>query len=254
MSPSILFHRFRKARVLAIPLPPIIVTLVGLVAAGQLMARPWAGTTALMSHGLVTPLFLVTLIALGCALGIILVVGRIRVEDVGLDPDYVGRGFGLVVMTWAAAQVVGVIPRVVANRPVVLDPVFEHGSRWELFGTLLTSLGTASLEEIVFRGFLLIQIYLLLLRKPERSEQALYVATAVVLLLSSLAALPHDLPFASWRAAVEHELIFAGGGLFLTWLFLRTRNIFFVIGVHALLLAPTPIVAGPTGGGRWFHP
>jgi hypothetical protein len=44
------------------------------------------------------------------------------------------------------------------------------------------------------------------------------------------------------------------GGGFLSWLYLRTRNNFFVIGVHALLLAPSPVVAGPRGGGAWFHP
>ena len=205
------------------------------------------------TNGLVSSRFLITLLALGLALAIILLIGRIRLDDLGLDPDYLGRGIGIVVMIWAAAQVIGVIPRVVANRPVALDPVFEHGSRWDLAGGLIAGLSTASLEEIVFRGFLLIQLYLLLSRGRDKSGPALTTATVIVLAVTSLVSLPTLLPYASTRAVIESQAVLLATGLFLTWLFVRTRNIFFVIGVHALLLAPTPIVAGPHRGGAWYH-
>jgi hypothetical protein len=62
------------------------------------------------------------------------------------------------------------------------------------------------------------------------------------------------LPYPSLELAATDQGVLLLGGLLLSWLYLRTRNLFFVIGVHALLLAPSPVVAGPRGGGGWYQP
>jgi hypothetical protein len=41
--------------------------------------------------------------------------------------------------------------------------------------------------------------------------------------------------------------------VYLCWIYLRSRNLFFTIGIHMLLLAPTPVVAGIRGEPTWFH-
>lgn len=249
-----MFERVRQARPLSLPLPPLFVAAVGWLAASHLAMARWPAVLETATRGVITPLFLASAAGVGLVLLATLLVGRIGLDDLGLDPDYVGRGIGIVVMIWAAAQVVGVIPRVVANRPVALDPVFEAGSRWELAGKFLDALGTASLEEIAFRGFLLVQLYLLFLRKRGKPHTAIGYAIVVVLLIAGLASLGWRYPYESTRLGVESQAVVLATGLFLTWLFIRTRNIYFVIGIHTLLLAPTPVVAGPSGGGHWYQP
>ena len=249
-----MFDRYSRARRFSLLLPPLIVGLAGLITSDQMAEIEWLRVTELATHGVITPLFIRSLATLGVLLGVVTLVGGIKLDDLGLDRDYFGRGVGVSVMIWCAAQVVGVLPRVVAERPVVLDPVFEHGSRWEISGNFLAALGNATVEEIAFRGFLLVQLYLLFHAGSKEPARGLGGAVATSLIVANLAALPRLLPYASTQAAIESQAVLLGIGLFLTWIFLRTKNIFFTIGVHALIASPTPIVAGPRGGGTWFHP
>ena len=214
----------------------------------------WLGIAERATRGVITGGFVISLVAIAILVLVILLVGRIKLDDAGLHRDYLGRGIGVVAMIWGASQVIGVLPRVVANRPVVLDRAFEYGSRWEMAGQFLTALGTATLEELAFRGFLLVQLYLLINRGHQDEESGALGATIITVLIANLAMLPGILPYPSRDIALADQGVFLLGGLFLCWLYFRTRNLFFVIGVHALLLAPSPVVAGPRGGGSWYQP
>jgi membrane protease YdiL (CAAX protease family) len=157
-------------------------------------------------------------------------------------------------MIWVASQVIGVLPRVVAERPVLLDRAFEYGSRWELGRQFLAALATASVEEIALRGFLLAQLYLLFNRVSSNEEKGIGWAIGITGVVSWLGTLPRTLPYPTMElAAIDAGTVIAGS-LFLSWLYLRTQNLFFIIGVHALLLAPSPVIAGPRGGGAWYQP
>lgn len=222
--------------------------------ASPMVEHAWLRAAESATRGLITGGFLLALAATGILLLLIVLAGRIQPDDVGLHRDYLGRGIGVVAMTWGASQVIGVLPRVVANRPILLDRDFEHGSRWEIGGEFLSALGNATLEEIAFRGFLLIQLYLWL-NRGNRDEAVGTVGAAIItVLVACLAMLPRTYPYPSLELAATDLAILVGGNLFLCWLYLRTRNLFFLIGVHTLLLAPSPVVAGPRGGGTWYQP
>ncbi|MEO8293924.1 MAG: CPBP family glutamic-type intramembrane protease [Gemmatimonadota bacterium] len=229
--------------------------MAGIVAGAMALTRfEWVRVIDLASRGVVSAEFIAIMAAVVITLAVILLLGRIRLDDLAFNPDYAARGIAIAVMIWSAAQVIGVIPRVVANRPVLLDPAFEYGSRWAMAGDLLTALARATLEETVFRGFLFIQLYLLLARQAVRLQNRIPLAASGVALASILVALPQGISLQVTQQASLHLGIIVAFSLFLTWIFFRTRNIFFTIGVHALLLAPTSIVAGPHSGGRWFAP
>jgi uncharacterized protein len=230
------------------------VALLGFVLARKLIDTELLRVTESATRGAVTTTFLLSLAALGLLLALIVLAGRIKPDDVGLHRDYLGRGVGVIAMIWGASQVIGVLPRVVANRPVLLDHDFEYGSRWELAGQFLSALGTATVEEIAFRGFLLVQVYLLLNRNNRHEEAGTVGATIITVIIANLAVLTRTLPYPSLEVAATDQAILFLGGIFLCWLYFRTRNLFFVIGVHALLIAPSPIVAGPRGGGAWYQP
>jgi uncharacterized protein len=249
-----MFERYRLARIAALPLPPLIVALLGWVTVTQASNVEWLRIIETASRGVLTPSFVISLIAIGVVIASAVMVGGIQLDDLGLDRDYLGRGGAVTAMIWGAAQVIGVLPRVVANRPVLLHRDFEHGSGWDMAGQFLTALGGASVEEIALRGFLLTQLYLRFTRDRRDPTAGEVGAVALTVLAGCLAVLPATLPYPSLEVAAVHQATCLGIGVFLCWLYLRTRNIFFAIGVHALLIAPSPIVAGPRGGGSWFHP
>ena len=222
--------------------------------ARKVIDSEWLSVATTATRGLITGGFLLSLAAVAILLLLIVLVGRIKLDDAGLHRDYLGRGIGVVAMIWGASQVIGVIPRVVANRPVLLNQDFEYGSRWEIGGQFLSALGNATLEEIAFRGFLLVQLYLVLNRNNRDETAGTGWATMITVLVACLATLPRTLPYPSLQVAATDQAVLLAGNLFLCWLYLRTRNLFFLIGVHALLLAPSPVVAGPRGGGAWYQP
>ena len=247
-----MFQRFRRAHPLSLLLPPLLVAAFGFTMARKLVDLEWLRIVENATRGVITAPFVLALGAIAILLLLILLVGRIKLDDVGLHRDYLGRGIGVVAMIWGASQVIGVLPRVVANRPVLLDYDFEYGSRWEMAGQFLTALGNATLIELAFRGFLLVQLYLLFNRNNQDEESGSGWATIITVVVTNLAMLPRVLPYPSREIAAADQGIMVLGGLFLCWLYLRTRNLFFVIGVHTLLVAPSSVVAGPRGGGSWY--
>lgn len=249
-----MFSRFRRTHPLFLPVPPLLVALFGYVIARNVVDLEPLQVVESATRGLVTISFLVSIAALAVLLLVIVLAGRIKPDDVGLNRDLVGRGVGVIAMIWGASQVIGVLPRVVANRPVLLDRAFEYGSRWEMGGQFLSALGSATMEEIALRGFLLVQLYLIFNRNDRDEEKGMGWATAITVVVSCLVCLPRTLPYPSLELAAIDQGVVLAGSLFLSWLYLRTRNLFFIIGVHALLLAPSPIVAGPRGGGVWYQP
>jgi membrane protease YdiL (CAAX protease family) len=233
------FQRYRRSWPLFLPVPPLLVAALSYGLTRNLVRESW----------IVLPLAALVVLSL-----LVVAAGRIKLEDVGFNRDYVGRGLGVVAMIWVASQVIGVLPRVVAEQPVVLDRAFEYGSRLEIGRLFLAAFALAAVEDVALRGFLLAQLYLLFNGDSADGEKGIGWALAITAVVSCLVTLPRTLPYPTMELAAIDLGVVLAGSLLLGWLYLRTRNLFFVIGVHALLVAPTPVVAGPRGGGTWFQP
>jgi hypothetical protein len=233
-----MFDRHRRARPFILGVPPLILALLVLFNHTRTQETGWAAS----------------LIALAAMIAVMVGAGGIKLDDVGLDRDMSARGIGITLMTWAATQVIGVLPRVAAEDPVAIHRSWLHGSGFTIGGNLITALSAATLAEVALRGFLLVQLYLLFHRDPKDSTQGVFGAVALTLVVGNAIALLDGWPVASTRALLLTQAIAAGTGLYLSWIYLRTRNLFFAIGVHTLILAPTPVVAGLRGEPKWFFP
>jgi len=233
-----MFDRYRRARPFILGIPPLI--LASLVLFNQ--TRP-------QDTGWVA-----SLVALSAMLAVMLGAGGLKLEDVGLDRDMLARGVGITLMTWAATQVIGVLPRVAAEDPVAIHRSWLHGSALSIGGNLVTALSAATLAEVALRGFLLVQLYLLFHHDPKDSRQGVLGAVLVTVVVGNAVALIGSWPVSSTHALLLTQAIAAATGLYLSWIYLRTRNLFFAIGVHTLVLAPTPVVAGLRGEPEWFFP
>ena len=180
--------------------------------------------------------------------GVLLGAGRRRPAEVGLEWSKLPAAILYTFVIWVGLQIVLVAWYLSWGQSVAIangwDGVDTLGKAGALLGQLL---GNALCEEIVFRGFLLVQFVLLAQlwwsHQPRTSfVVALFFATLIFAVLHVPFLLRPDNYLSLSKLARDLLEIFTIGSIF-GWLYWRTCNLFFVVGVHALGNAPTTLWA-----------
>jgi len=178
-------------------------------------------------------------------MGLLLVlVGRLRCNDLGLIRQRFLPALAWVLSTWIAAQLFFLV---IHLGDVSLDPAW-HGRVVKRLSELVTGqmLGNALYEEVFWRAFLISQLVLVLAHRMKWTfGKALTWAIILSTILFAVSHLPHD--FAHDRSVQEILGLQAArlaGGLVLAWLFLLSRNIFIAIGIHSLANDSTALFEG----------
>jgi membrane protease YdiL (CAAX protease family) len=120
-----------------------------------------------------------------------------------------------------------------------------------LVGGLLAQLaGNALCEEALFRGFLFVQCAVLFSRAaPQRPNLSLVAAGLISSAVFAVAHFPHRLGmgggYANWAAMGMDQGWLVVWGCVYCWIYARTGNLLFVVGVHSLANARTMIVTAP---------
>ncbi len=211
----------------------VVVNLV-LFAGGTF--RPLASATGgVFTGSLVANLvFIGTLVVL-----IILRFGRLRLYDIGLIPRHIPKGALFVLAIWGAAQAIHLIAGLIEYGSVTLSADWVNPGL--MLGVVLSQLfGNALFEEIAYRGFLFPQLYLRLKRLASRRR-----LVAALLISQGLFALSH-IPNRIYLGMTPDEiavdlLMLLGWGVLYALIYLRTDNLFIVVGIHALGNAPTTL-------------
>ena len=183
--------------------------------------------------------------------GLIIAKGGLRLADLGLAPGWVARLAGLLLAGWLAANALAVIATILAGAPVEYHGSWqEHGAGnvVGLFAAMV--LGTALFEETVFRGYLLPQLHFALSGRIAGERLRLAAALVGSAAIFALWHLPTILLNSSaGLAAIFGALAYMMlGGILLSLLYLRTARLEVAIAGHALVNAPTLIVASPVSG------
>lgn len=208
------------------------------------------GLTALVefTNGLINTTLLNTLLGtLLLVVGVAFWYGGLRPRDVGLVLERLPIGIGLTVFIWVVFTAIQFLYSLYVG-DFSVHPDWTNPGATETFGVLLGQVfGNAPFEELAFRGFLLVQLYLLLDGKWWQDNHTARVATAIV--GSSLPFALLHLPLVLWADVgldLSHVgLVFVLGSL-LALVYIRTRNIFFTIGLHAMMNFPAPVFAAHT--------
>ena len=188
--------------------------------------------------------------------GVGIVAGGLRARDVGLDGDKLSNGALMVFGLWTVMQLVGMLPRLISSGEVALSPIWTPEKLPLIAGELIAQLfGNAFVEEVLFRGFLLTQVTLML---NERISSRGWRVTATVLISQLIFALSH-IP---QRIVSGYSLAALGPNLIQLWLvgivfavlYLRTENVFIAVGVHTLVNAPVTILSMPSEAVAVFLP
>jgi hypothetical protein len=169
-------------------------------------------------------------------MGLLLVlVGRLRCNDLGLIRQRFLPALAWVLCTWIAAQLFFLL---IHLGDVSLDPAW-HGRVAERLGELVTGqmLGNALYEEVFWRAFVISQLVLVSVHRMRWTfGKALTWAIILSTILFAVSHLPHD--FAHDRSAMAILGLQAArlaGGIIFAGLFLLSGNIFIAIGLHSLM-------------------
>jgi membrane protease YdiL (CAAX protease family) len=181
--------------------------------------------------------------------GLLFGVAKLKPGDVGLRLPDVLPGIAVTACGWIMIQLVALVLNLAAFGHVTIDRVWllPEGPT-SMLGAILFGqlLGNALFEEMTWRGFLLPQCYFKLTRLQKRARTRIAIALLISQLLFALYHIPVELsngvsPFQLPLALLPIFLI----GLLLAVVYLRTANLFIVIGLHALNDNPT-VLFSPT--------
>jgi CAAX protease family protein len=174
--------------------------------------------------------------------GVILRFGRLHPADVGLVGGRLKSGVLLTLLVWGTAQLVHLLFGLAETGKVRLDPSWTQNGVATIIGLLIAQIfGNALYEEIAFRGFLLPQLYHHDGRRGDSSARFL-VALLVSQVIFALMHIPNRIYRGMTVADMMTDLpLLAVWGVFYALVYLRTDNLFFAVGIHALSNMPTTV-------------
>ena len=177
--------------------------------------------------------------------GLASVFGGLRPRDVGLRLSKLTEAVIVVACVWTVMQAAHAVTGWLSHGSIQWDDAWQRfGVTDRLLWLAIMVLGTALMEETVFRGFFFPQLYL---KSPGSPRTRFWVAAIAAAILFGLFHLPRHIAFSDMNAIGMSARILAHalGGLLATTMYLRTRNLWIMIGLHGIENAPTKLVESP---------
>lgn len=220
----------------------VVAALVNLVFFAADTFRPLASATG----GLFTGSLVVNLILVGALVGgVVGRMGGLRAYDVGLIGRSIPIGVLYTAALWIAAQAVHLVFGLLTYGRVMVHPSWENGGWMVMVGLLAAQLfGNALFEEIAYRGFLFPQLFLRLRAWVEYPLTHLMLSILISQGLFALSHIPNRIYLGMTTPEIALDLLMLlGWGVLYTLIYIRTDNLFIVVGIHALGNAPTTLFA-----------
>ena len=220
---------------------------------GGYLAVYWIGFVQMGHHptegSVYRILGLNALLIVGPVVGVLLWYEKLSLQDIGIVWRKLPFAILLWVGIWLLVQGIELVAGLLLQGNAEIDPAWSEDGLAIIALLVGHLLGTALYEEMSFRGFLLRQCFLSLHRWTKNRQ---VLSAAVAILVSQLAFtlfhVPWKLLTQGWSASMAGELC----GVLLTGivyclLYLRTDNLFLVMGIHALGNAPTSLISATIG-------
>jgi len=184
--------------------------------------------------------FALGILWIACVAGGVFLYGRQRPRSLGLSLRNVAGGAVYAIVLWAVAW--GVMA---GSALVEREPVQWPASKAFIVPVLMQLFFYALAEEIIFRGFILAQLYRKLRRAFTGRVWALVTAVILSQLFFALWHIPNRLYTHTPAVAILHSLaaVFAAGVLY-SLIYLRTANLTTCLVAHAFSNVPG-IYGGP---------
>lgn len=218
---------------LAVTLWSVVINLV-------LFPGPFFNPLGRATGGLINATLQANLLGLVLFAVFVFALGKLRPADVGLERRKLRQALLITALLWAGMQIIALVIGGTA-----VDPLWNQRGASVVLGNLIGQLfGNALVEELVYRGLLLPQLFL----KFNISNRGLRIAAAAAAMLALfvLSHIPNRIFMGYSLGEMLIDIpILLGYGLLFTIIYLVTDNLFVAVGVHALVNAPTLITALP---------
>lgn len=207
------------------------------------VARPIEHATG----GLISPVSLAAAIEMAVLVGgIAFLMGGLRWRDVGLGSGGLVNACLVLMLLWGAVHLIIAAHSLSACCSLDLGPVVVTSTPVAAGRLLDAFWGSGFIEEVMYRGFLMPQVYLLARRFGISASKALVIALVGTQVYFGLNHIPAAtrMPMSVGGAAIYVAHAAMVGGIFAA-LYLRTGNLYVAIGAHALINNPGAVyVAG----------
>ncbi len=165
----------------------------------------------------------------------------LRAKDIGIRWGQWKEGVVVTLVMWVIIEGVLVGSVLVLKRPLSWHPLWNRLTPAAIAANVVYYfLGVALFEEVFYRGFMVPQFFHAFQERfPKRSQVMAVLTSQLLFALSHIPHYPMPLPM-----PVGLGILWLSG-VVLAWMWLRTGNLFIVIGWHGLMDFPIHLVAAP---------
>jgi uncharacterized protein len=198
------------------------------------------------TYGLVNLAYLTnTLVVI---VGVVMIAGRRRPAEIGLELRKLPAAVLYTCLVWLVLQLVMAAWYWASGKPIRIASEWSGSDRLHNLGTFIGHFfGNAMNEEVVYRGFILVQFALLFHRHwPRHRRMAFVVALLAETAIFCAMHVPDRMvrnTYISLLAVSRDQFILFVNGCVYALIYWRTGNLFFAVGVHTLWNHPTTLFA-----------
>lgn len=196
-----------------------------------------------VTAGLINETLVVNLIMIAGLVYLLMIrCGKLTWADLGMKKGRLLAGFAATVVLWLATEAINAAVSLLFSGSINWSSVWETYGFSVVIGSFIAQVfGNALFEELAFRGFLMSQIG----KKIPEGRWWTVIAVLVSQALFGLIHIPNRLYMGVEPDQMLLSIIMpAVLGIFFCVIYLVTDNLFFAIGVHALINVPVNATAG----------
>ena len=205
----------------------------------------WQEILYFATAGLIRPALVFTVAAACLTVIYVRMFGGLRLRDLGLTSNLT-RALLFTALLWALTQPALAIWQIGTTGQISWNSAWKEPGATFVLGELTSQLfGNALYEEIAFRGFVFVQLFLLL--KERNVRHALLKALLISQGFFALTHIPFQLlSWGSTWAELPFWLLATGiAGVIFAVIYIKTQNLFIAVGFHAVFNEPTQLFAPP---------
>lgn len=197
----------------------------------------WLTPIAHQTNGLIQPGLLVYLVKLPLFAAFLFFWGQLRPVDIGLKRVGLASAVVITVGLWLILQGIGLAFLLFQGSPLRMNALWAEYGAARMVGVQVANLTNVVFEEIFFRGFLAVQVVLLVAYRNGRKveHQQIFFAILLSQAVFSLSHLPNRVYLGVSFPSLFGDLFqLVGIGSLLTIIFFRSGNLYLSMGIHML--------------------
>lgn len=177
---------------------------------------------------------------------VICLTSRLKLRDLGLSSN-LGKAIIFTALLWTLTQAALFVWQLIVLGAPQWNSAWQEMVPTFVLGTFISQiLGNSLYEEIVFRGFIFVQLYLFLTHRKIRRPLLTALLTSQVFF--ALLHIPMQLvrEGVSWSGLLFWLTATGVAGIIFALCYAKTQNLFIAVGIHALFNAPVQLFLPPT--------